>query len=93
MEVDFSAAGLSLTAKIRATASRPGTYWEPPEYPEIEILELHCDGKECLFLLDSTVSESIEDAASEAAINYIREEREEAACSRAEQRREEAMYQ
>ena len=93
MELTFSAAGLNFKATVSHSAGRPGTYLEPPEYPEIEILELHCDGKECLFLLDSTVSESIEDAASEAAINYIREEREEAACSRAEQRREEAMYQ
>lgn len=93
MEISFSAAGLSLSAKVHASPGRPGTYWEPPEYPEIEILELYCEGKECLFLLDSTVSESIEDAASEAAIQYIREEREEAAISRAEQRREETMRQ
>lgn len=93
MEVDFSAAGLNFKATVRATAGRPGTYWEPPEYPEIEILELHCEGKECLFLLDSTVSDEIESAAEEAVEQYVREEREEAACSRAEQRREEAMYQ
>lgn len=93
MELTFSAAGLNFEATVSHYAGRPGTHWEPPEHPETEITALYCEGKECLFLLDSTVSESIEDAAAEAAINYIREEREEAACSRAEQRREEAMHQ
>ena len=92
MELTFSAAGLNFEATVSHSTDRPGTHLEPEEYPETEITALYCEGKECLFLLDSTVSESIEDAASEAAIQYIREEREEVACSRAEQRREEAMY-
>ncbi len=93
MEITFSALGLNFEATVNHSIGRPGTHWEPKEYPVTEIIALYCEGKECLFLLDSTVSESIEDAASEAAIQYIREEREEAACSRAEQRREEAMHQ
>lgn len=93
MNITFSAAGLEFEATVRRSTGRPGTHWEPPEYAATEITALYCKGKECLFLLDSTVSEEIEGAASEAAIQYHREEREEAACSRAEQRREEAMYQ
>ena len=93
MEVTFSAVGLDFEATVHATAGRPGTYWEPPEHPEVEIIKLHCEGKECLFLKDSTVSEEIQSAADEAVEKYVREEREEAACSRAEQRREEAMHQ
>jgi len=93
MELTFLAAGLTFEAVVNHSVGRPGTHWEPQEYPETEITELYCEGKECLFLLDSTVSEEIENAASEAAIQYSREEREEAACSRAEQRREDAMYQ
>lgn len=93
MEINFSAVGLKFEATVNHSVGRPGTHWEPKEYPATEIIALYCEGKECLFLLDSTVSESIEDAASEAAIQYIREEREEAAISRAEQRREEAMRQ
>lgn len=68
MEVSFELFCLTLTAKIVVHGEhRQATFWEPEEYPELEIHDLRCDGKDAYFLLNSddlrqTIYETVWDA-------------------------------
>lgn len=54
MEVSFEMFCLTLTAKITVDGKyRQATFWEPEEYPELDIYDLRCDGKDASFLLRS----------------------------------------
>lgn len=56
MEVSFELFCLTLTAKIVVHGEhRQATFWEPEEYPELDIYDLRCDGKDAYFLMNSDV--------------------------------------
>lgn len=91
MYLHFSTLGLSLEAEIKVYRGRPGTYWEPPEDTELEILSLQCEGKDASFLMDSSFAQQIEEAAYEALYVADRSAKEDAAIAAAECRMEERM--
>lgn len=80
MDISFPALGLTFDAEVSYSPMIPGRYSGPPEncYPdepaELEILSLTCEGKDAMFLLDSTVFEDIEQAAFEAAESYLEDQ-------------------
>lgn len=67
MNVAFSALGLNFEADVRFGEGFPGSYYEPPEAPEAEILSLTVDGSDALFLLDSVMCDAIYEAVDELA--------------------------
>lgn len=73
MFVEFNAVGLKLSAiahirpEVPARLTGHPDTWEEGEGPEIEIESLTCNGKDAMFLLDSTFGSEIEDAAYNAA--------------------------
>lgn len=91
MNISFCTLGMTFDAEVSLSTSRAATYWEPAEPSELEIHELTCQGSDALFLLDSTMAEDIQDAACGAALEAQASEREDAACYRAESRREEEL--
>ena len=89
MYVEFQAIGLSFEATLNLSRGRSATYYEPAEYPEIEILTLTCEGNEAMFLLDSKFAEDIHEAAHIAACEEAEQERIDALEARADYQREE----
>lgn len=94
MDISFPALGLTFDAEVSYSPMIPGRYSGPPEncYPdepaELEILSLTCEGKDAMFLLESTCEEDIEQAAYEAAEQYLEDERDAQMESLAESRAE-----
>jgi len=88
MEIQFKAIGLTFQATVHYTPYSAGTYWEPPELEEVEILTLEVGGKDAMFLLTSKVEEEIITAAEIAVGEELewrkREQGEDLAASRAD---------
>lgn len=84
MDITFTAIGLRFEAEVDYTPGTPGRYSGPPEKcyphepPEVEITALTVDGKDAMFLLDSTMQPEIEEAASIAADEAFEDARDQA---------------
>jgi hypothetical protein len=87
MSLSISVAGLVLEVDLHVSRGWPGSYMEPPEAPEVDILGMTCQGQDAMFLLDSTLSEEILDtiyatvdaeldSAEEARASYFDELRD-----------------
>lgn len=94
MYINFSCGGLEMTANVRFTPYTPARTWGPPEdcYPEeggeIEFDALEANGKDAFFLLDSDWAPNINEAAYEAAEEYMKEMEDEASIAAYESRRD-----
>lgn len=95
MHITFNAIGLSFDAEISYTSATPGRYSGPPEdcYPdepaELDFISLVTySGKDAMFLLESNCAEDIEQAAYEAAEEYLEDQEAEAMECFAESRNE-----
>jgi len=77
--VRFAAFGLEFEADVQLSGeNRPGTYWDPPEYEEMEILSLtHCDDDASFMLKSDYLSYTLEDEAYKAIEDYYRKQQEE----------------
>lgn len=79
--VSFTWAGLDLTAEVNYTPGDPGQVTGPPEkcYPpeasEIEFVALDCGQDTAMFLLNSTHSDDIENAALTALEEQLSDDR------------------
>lgn len=79
--VSFKWAGLQMSAHVNYTPGDPGRLSGPPEkcYPpeaaEIDFISLECGQSDARFLLDSTHSEDIENAALDALEEELRDDR------------------
>ena len=83
MHITFNAIGLNFDAEISYTPATPGRYSGPPEdcYPdeaaELDFISLETEsGKDAMFLLASNCAEDIEQAAYEAAEQYLEDDRD-----------------
>lgn len=81
MHITFNAIGLNFDAEISYIPETPGRYSGPPEdcYPdepaELDFISLVTySGKDAMFLLESNCAEDIEQAAYEAAEQYLEDE-------------------
>lgn len=95
MHITFNAIGLNFDAEISYISATPGRYSGPPEdcYPdepaELEFISLVTySGKDAMFLLESNCAEDIEQAAYEAAEEYLEDQEAEAMERFAESRAE-----
>lgn len=66
MRVIFSVLGMTFQAEVTYDPGFTGTLMEPPEPEEVEIAHLSVHGSDALFLMDSVLSEEIEEAALSA---------------------------
>lgn len=96
MNITFTACGMSFDATVNYSAGCPAKISGPPESchpaeaPEIEFESLTVDGNDAAFLLDSSISDRIEEAAMIAADAYLEDAAIDAAIERAESMRDEA---
>lgn len=78
MNITFTAIGLTFGADVNYTPGDPGRTYGPPEYcypaepDELEFISLTCEGKDAMFLLNSTCADEIEQAACEGAREMLR---------------------
>ena len=91
MRIDITTLGMRLEAEINVAKGWKGSYWEPPEPPELEIEALYHDGVDVSFMLDSTLNEHLHEATWEALAAEAADAAQCAAEARAEQRMEERM--
>jgi len=94
LSVTFLHAGMTFHANCDFYPPIPGKFTGPPEscYPdeggECEITELSVNGMDAQFLLDSDISEALEEAAYDACCAEMERMAEDAAESRAADRAE-----
>lgn len=83
MKIQFTTHAMTFDAEVDiVSTARRATQWEPAEDFEIEITELEVEGNDAMFLLDSTLREDIEIAATIAAGDACDAERQEARIER-----------
>lgn len=90
MTLELQVFGLALLARCRYIKGFPGTYYEPPEPPDVEVLSLEVlpGGEDATFLLDSTLADRIIEAARDEIDTLVADEAAYIADMRHDERRE-----
>lgn len=90
MTLELQVFGLSLLARCRYIKGFPGTYYEPPEPPDVKVLSLEVlpGGEDATFLLDSTLADRIIEAARDEIDTLVADEAAYIADMRHDERRE-----
>jgi len=90
MNIEISIYGLPFMARCRFIKGDPGSYYQPPEPDDVEILGLEClpDGEDATFLLESTLADRIREVVLEEVVSLAADEDAYLADMRHDERRE-----